>query len=130
MSCWIPSGKDSSLGHFINPKARRERKHSIPLFGKYFCFVDTNRTLILIIFLISLGNSSSFSHRVSTKVSKFCKSQMELGNFLISLLPPKLRYLKCFKALMELGNTSKHENTKSSNLRYLNLDMHISTKSS
>ena len=102
--------------------------HSIPSVGKHICFVVISKYHRLTIFLISLGNSSIFSHPNNTKVSKFCRSQMESGNFFIFLFPRKLRYLKCFKVLIKLDNVSNIEFLKFSNRRCLNLEMHVSTK--
>ncbi|KAM3738936.1 hypothetical protein ACB098_09G167200 [Castanea mollissima] len=104
--------------------------HSIPLAGKHICFVVITKNLRLTIFLISLGNSSRSSHSFNIKVSKFCRSQMESGNFFIFLFPYKLRYLKCFKVLIELHNVSNVEFLRFSNRRCLNLEMHVSTKDS
>ena len=104
--------------------------HSIPLAGKHIYFVVISNYLMLTIFLISLGNSSISSHPNYIKVSKFCWAQMESSNFFILLFPCKLRYLKCFKVLIELDNISNVEYHKFRNRRCLNLEMHVSTKAS
>ena len=104
--------------------------HSIPLAGKRVCFVVISNYLMLTIFLISLGNSSISSHPNYIKVFKFCWAQMESSNFFILLFPCKLRYLKCFKVLIELDNVSNVEYRKFRNRRCLNLEMHVSTKDS
>ena len=53
---------------------------------------------------------------------------MELGSFLRFQLQDRMRYLKCFRVPTELDNTSKDESLKSSTRKYLNLEMHASTK--
>ena len=102
--------------------------HSIPLAGKRVCLVIISKHLRLTIFLISLGNSSRFTHSNNIEVSKLCRSQMESGNFLIFQFPRKLRYLKCFNVPIELDNISNFEYFKFSKRRCLNLKMHVSTK--
>ena len=104
--------------------------HSIPLAGNRVCLVVIVKQLRLTFFLISLGNSSRASQPHNIKVSKFCRSQMESGNFLTFVFPNKLRYLKCFKVPIKLDNVSNFEYLKFNKCRCLNLKMHVSTKDS
>ena len=98
----------------------------ILLAGTCICLVVISKHLRLTIFLISLGNFSKSSHSHNIKASKFCRSQMESGNFLIFLFPRKLRYLKCFNVPIELDNVSNFETNLERNFvhsvgRYMHL---------
>ena len=78
--------------------------------------------------LVPLGNHSRLMQFSSSKVCKLCSLQMESGSCLILRIFDRSRYLKCFKVSIKLGNTSNDDSLKSSTRKYLNFEMHVSSK--
>ena len=122
----ISSNKCSKMLHSNKDKYQRELRGRMPFDGKEFCFVVISKNLRLLMLLIPLGISSSFSHSSRISVCRFCSLQIESGSFLIWRFLYRSRYLKCFKLPIELGKTSKLVSLKFSTRKYLNLESHLS----
>ena len=94
---------------------------------QFLCLDIILKCLKPITFPMSLDNSSSLEQSLSIKVFKWYNLQRELGGFLTLLCMSRLKYLRCFRLPMELGNASNLDSINPNTCSHLNLKMHPQT---